>query len=161
MSLLILSLVLSTQAAAQTPNVVSGDTLEFGGITMRLHGVVAPHLDEICMVDGEEVPVGRLLADALRDLIKGQVPDCRPIENRHRFDADFVVRCDIHRPKDSDGRSTVERTDLGRLMVEYGIAWEFIAESHLRYSPAEARAASAGRGVWASDCRRPWGIPPE
>lgn len=141
-ALLLLPLVLSTPSAAQTVNVITGDTMEFGGIIMRLDGIISPRLDDVCLVDGVEVPIGAYAAAELRSIIGNQVPVCHLLDSPHRRGEHFVVACQVYQSRMKDGVWITEFRDLARVLVEKGAAWDYPPESFMTYAPAEDLAMS-------------------
>lgn len=115
---------------------VDGDSLSLSGISVRLYGIDAPEYDQKCTRGGEAWDCGKAAAAKLGELL-----------------ARGSVRC-RQRDVDDYGRNvavcSVNGTDLGRAMVEAGMALAF-----RRYSDAyvldEARAREAARGIWAGE----------
>jgi endonuclease YncB( thermonuclease family) len=68
LKILAILLLLAWPAAAQTG--VDGDTLKLNGIPIRLAGIGAPKLQQVCP-DGW--PAGRLAATALQALMAGRI----------------------------------------------------------------------------------------
>ncbi len=58
-------------------SVIDGDTIDIHGQQIRLHGIDAPEIGQVCSLKGEPWPCGRAAANLLRDLIGGQEVDCR------------------------------------------------------------------------------------
>jgi endonuclease YncB( thermonuclease family) len=116
--------------------VADGDSLEIAGQRIRLIGIDAPELDQVCRKDGFDYACGRQARAALSELIAGR-----------------TVACSTRR-KDRYGRylSTCAAGDrnLNLAMVEAGWA---VASGD--YHEAESRARAAGRGVWAGEFDRP------
>lgn len=151
--LFLMALALSTPGAAQTVNVITGDTIEVGGIVMRLVGIVAPRRDDVCMVGGVEIAIGDFAAAELRSIIGSQVPICRPLVGLYRRGEDFLVRCQVYQSRMRDGEVITELRDISRVLVEKGAALDFPPESLMTHAPAEDLAMRTERGVWVGDCR--------
>lgn len=117
-----------------------GDTLNFTGVPVRLHGIDAPELAQRCTRDGVSWACGREAADRLAGLVAGK-----------------SVRCE-QRDIDDYGRAVatcrVGGADLSAAMVDAGLA---IALPHFTaaYIANEGRAREQRRGIWAGEFERP------
>jgi endonuclease YncB( thermonuclease family) len=121
--------------AAQT--VVDGDRIKLDGTTYRLWGIDAPEIDQTC----GDWPAGVVATGALEMLIKGKAVVCEAkTTDRH---GRTVAICR------ADGE------DLGRAMVQLGMAWAFTRYSQ-DYAAAEAKARAKHIGVHAQVCELPW-----
>lgn len=110
--------------------VADGDSLRLRGDRIRLKGIDAPELDQICWdAAGQEWPCGRA-ARASLEVLLGQGPtDCQPVgEDKY---GRTLATCAV------GGR------DLGAILVAEGMA---IAYGD--YGAEEAAARSADRGIW-------------
>ena len=132
---LMLLMAAGTPVAAQT--VVDGDTLKLDGSTYRLWGIDAPESHQWC----GDYPAGTIATGMLNKLIKGKTVVCEPktIDRHSRT----VAIC----------RANGE--DLGRIMVELGMAWAFARYSR-DYAEAEAKAGAKHVGVHGKVCEMPW-----
>ena len=137
--LLCLSLLSSLLALPATgQSVTDGDTIRFNGMAVRLWGIDAAEIDQICP-DGWAA--GRLAREHLAGLIRDRTITCEPrTTDRH---GRLVALCR------ADGE------DLGAAMVSAGMAWAFIRYSR-DYVDQEEAAASRGLGVHGHECERPW-----
>ena len=133
---IVAGLVLAQPAAAQT--VVDGDTIELKGTIIRLHGIDAPELPQVC-ADGW--PAGRAARDYLGELIGTKQVSCTT--RLGEFDHEVAAICR------ADG------IDLGAAMVTGGYALAFVPYS-ARYITQEDAANSAGRGLHGHKCVAPW-----
>ena len=121
-------------------SVVDGDTLRLAGDRIRLLGLDAPELDQICEAHGDTVACGRRAREALRALAVGGVR-CAA-DGRDRYGR-ILARC------------SGAAGDLSAAMVRAG---EAVASGCCAVEEVEARRA--GRGIWAgrfelpSDWRR-------
>lgn len=113
-----------------------GDSLTIGGERVRLRGIDAPELDQICRVGQGDYPCGRRSRAALAELIGGRTVTCTGWE-RDRYGR-LLAEC------------RAGGTDLNRSQVEAG--WAVAYGSH---RDAEAEARQASRGLWAGDFQRP------
>lgn len=133
---LMLPIALVFSAAAQTT--VDGDTIKLNGATYRLWGIDAPETKQWC----GDYPGGVLASAMLETLMKGRGPVvCEP-KDTDRY-ARTVAICWV------DGR------DLGKAMVELGMAWAFTRYSG-DYIEQEAFARKERLGVHAHNCLLPW-----
>lgn len=121
--------------------VIDGDSLSVGGNTVRLFGVDAPELEQICMRAGERLRCGELAAGAVRDLIAGRQVGCEPMGYTRVGVA--VARC------------RVVDDDLGRRLVQQGWALAFRRHSDA-YALAQESAARSRAGLWAMSFASPW-----
>lgn len=131
--------------------VVDGDSLEIGAARIRLFGIDAPELRQLCRTaDGNDVTCGLAARDTLSKLIGGRAVACAPAEKAPSYDRTVAV-CTVK----SDSSDTGRETDLSEAMVRAGHAIELKAHSHGRYSAAEREARDARRGIWAGTFERP------
>lgn len=123
-------------ATAQT--VTDGDTIKLNGTTYRLWGIDAPETKQWC----GDYPAGVMAAAALDTLMKGSgglICEQKDVDRYGRT----VAICRI------DGR------DIGKAMVQLGMAWAFTRYSQ-DYSADEARAKADKLGVHGRDCVPAW-----
>lgn len=122
--------------------VIDGDTLDVGGVRIRLFGVDAPESGQRCNDEqGRPYNCAALAASALEEEIAGGKVICNAMET------------------DQFGRTvaicTVRGQDIGEAIVRRGYALDFARYSHGRYAVAEAEAREARRGMWAGAFVRP------
>ena len=121
--------------------VIDGDSLEIGGMRIRLFGIDAPERGQGCRAGGELWICGGLARLRLEERISGRRVVCKE-KDRDRYGR-IVAVC----------RAGGE--DLNAWMVSEG--W---ALAYRRYSEAyvdeEARAQAARAGVWRGDFVPPW-----
>ncbi|WIW90251.1 thermonuclease family protein (plasmid) [Sphingobium sp. V4] len=122
------------------PIVIDGDTLRFGGETVRLYGIDAPESQQTCKRGAESWPCGQEAASALRRYVEGGRLDCQPRD----FDVygRIVAVCHVN------GR------DLSQSLAEGGYAIA-LTERTTAYAASEQAAQSARRGIWAGEFERP------
>ena len=119
-----------------TAEVIDGDSLRLGGEEMRLKGIDAPELSQICKVSGRETPCGREARAALRKLTASGLVTCVGGE-RDRYGR-LLVAC------------RVRGIDINAAMVRDGQAVAFGG-----YEREESEAKAAFRGLWAGEFERP------
>ncbi|MBN9050045.1 MAG: thermonuclease family protein [Rhizobiales bacterium] len=130
--------------------VVDGDSLEIGTARIRLFGIDAPELRQLCRAaDGSDVTCGLSARDTLGRLIGGRAVACAPAEKTPSYDRTVAV-CTVN---DNSGKDRA--IDLSEAMIRAGYAIELKAHSHGRYSAAEREARDAKRGIWAGTFERP------
>lgn len=120
--------------------VVDGDTLHVGNERVRLFGVDAPELSQMCGVGASKVACGQLAARWLRSRVQNRTLQCSAVD-KDRYGR-VVARCRI------DG------TDLSQALVEAGWATAYRKYS-FQYVDAENRARAAQRGIWALSFESP------
>jgi len=123
-------------------NVGDGDSLVIGTERIRLRGIDAPELGQICRRDGHDYPCGRESRASLAGLIGSRPVACEGRE-RDRYDR---LLADCH----------VDRIALAPAQVEAG--W---AVAYGDYEGEEAAAREDGRGLWAGEFERPHGAAAE
>ncbi|ALK08645.1 thermonuclease family protein [Blastochloris viridis] len=116
--------------------VIDGDSLAIDGRDVRLFGIDAPELHQLCERGGRPWPCGEAAKRRLGELAASRFVRCT------------VRDTDRYRRAVSDCRAGGE--DLGQRMVEAGLA---VAERG--YFTAEVAARAAGRGIWAGGFERP------
>ena len=117
-----------------------GDSLTVAGKRIRLFGIDAPEIDQICTRGGSRWACGQEAATQLSKLVTG-----------------MEVRCT---PTGSDGfgrilaRCTAGSVDVNRTMVALGYAVAFRKYSN-QYASAEMTAKNNKRGLWSSSFALP------
>lgn len=142
--LLVLAMLLPLPAAAASlegrARVIDGDTIEVSGARVRLHGIDAPETAQTCDGAGRAWPCGRWATETLAAHL-----------------GDRPVRCEGDE-QDRYGRllalCSIGGEDLGGWLVRSGAALAYRRYS-TRYVEDEARARSAGAGVWAGRMQPP------
>jgi endonuclease YncB( thermonuclease family) len=116
--------------------VSDGDSLVLAGERIRLWGIDAPELNQVCRRQGTEYRCGEAARDALLALVGGERVSCEGWE-RDRYDRLLAV-------------CTARTVELNRAQVEAGwaVAWG-------GYSGEERGAEAARRGLWAGEFDRP------
>ncbi len=121
---------------------VDGDTLDVGGLTLRLHGADAPEAEQSCGgADGADWPCGEAAAARLAELVSGGALSCEALD-RDNYGR-VVARCA------AGGR------DVAAALVSEGLAWAYVRYSS-DYAALEAEARAAHRGVWQGPSQAAW-----
>jgi endonuclease YncB( thermonuclease family) len=115
---------------------IDGDSLRIAGQEIRLKGIDAPELAQICTVSGRVEPCGRTARAALRRLLAGGLATCVSAA-RDRYGRPLAV-------------CRVRGIDIGAAMVRDGQAVAFGA-----YTREEAEAKARYAGIWAGEFERP------
>lgn len=138
------ALLIPGPALAQTLSglgqVVDGDSLSVGGISVRLFGIDAPEGKQTCDRDGTSWACGQESASQLRLLVGSNRVECRG------------------QGTDTYGRTVAvcwaEGFELNKTMVEQGWATAFRRYSQ-DYVAQETRAKAERRGIWSSNFALP------
>lgn len=127
--------LLASPAVAQTA--IDGDTLKLGGNTIRLYGIDAPELKQVC----RGWPAGSLAQEALGAMVVGRRVTCEGKGNDQYGRMLAVCRAD--------------GVDIGAEIVRSGMAWSFTKYSGI-YLSQEIEARTADLGVHRHDCEAAW-----
>lgn len=135
--------VIAAKQNGDEPQVVSGharvsdgDSLVIQDARIRMEGIDAPELSQMCRREGSEWACGRQARDRLAALVGTAPVSCRS-QRRDRYGR-LLARC------------TAQGVDLARAMVEEG--WAVAYGDH---EDAEAAARRARRGIWSGTFERP------
>ena len=121
--------------------IVDGDTLRLGPVTIRIHGIDAPESDQDCAGrNGGRWRCGNAATKSMTRLADGRQIECSPTD-RDAYGR-IVAVCDV------------EGVDLGGSLVASGLAWAFRRYSD-DYVDAEADARHRGVGIWQAEGRGP------
>lgn len=113
-----------------------GDTLTIEKQDYRLHGIDAPEFTQLCKTaTGTDWPCGKLARAGLVGLIAGHKLTCE--ERAHDKYGRVVTTCRDER-----------RRDIGRSMIERGLAMSFGGFAEGPYADEERQAHAAKRGLW-------------
>jgi len=144
LALAILLLPAMAQAADITgvPKIREGDQITIGSSRIRLGGIDAPSVDQLCLSKtGERWTCGVAARDELIKYTDKKVWSCHVerIDRRGRN----VARC------------TVDGEDIQKWLVKSGWAMSFIRRSH-DYDAEEKAAREAKAGMWQGAFIAPW-----
>lgn len=130
--------VLPETAQAQVmygnPRAIDGDTLDFGGMRVRLFGIDAPEIGQACERDGVSWACGSEARELLESLVAGEQVECSP--HSHDRYGRAVAVCSIGR---QDLAETLARTGLAIALEQFSADYVAAAE--------QARASRLG--IWA------------
>ena len=122
-------------------HVVDGDTIRVSGQVIRLFGVDAPEVKQTCQTsEGLHWACGAWVSDVLRNAFDGQEEFCVEVE-QDRYGRS-VARCEV------------AGVDLGRWLVQRGLAFSYRKYS-MDYDLDEKRAAVNDRGLHATRVQNP------
>ena len=121
--------------------VIDGDTLDVGGVRIRLHGIDAPESKQSCRAGGKRWSCGREATRALAARIRGRSVACQE-RDRDRYGR-VVAACSL------------SGMDLNGWMVAQGWAFAYRRYSYA-YVAEESGARAARRGMWRGDVVPPW-----
>ena len=129
----------SHETTAGTYGVIDGDTLEVGGRTIRISGIDAPELGQLCRNNNKVYRCGLEAALTLKRLIsvEGKI-DCRAAPGR---------------PKEEKSCQVGNR-DVGEAMLRQGYAVA-LPSAPATYRSAEQGAKSSRLGLWRGDFMMP------
>jgi len=125
-----------------TAKVREGDTVTIGNTRIRLGGIDAPGVDQLCLNNaGERWTCGVAARDELIKYAENKTWTCHPrqIDRRGRQ----VARCEV------DGE------DIQKWMVKSGWALSYVRFSH-DYDADEKAAREAKAGMWQGAFIAPW-----
>jgi len=131
----------SADTISGTATVVDAGTLQIQGKKVRLHGIEAPHDDQVCLRDAKPWKCGEAAATALRHHIEGKTVSCEAVTGKDGSNAG--ANCS------ADGKN------LNTLLVREGWATDLKSESDGSYADAQKEAKKARRGIWATDTDNP------
>lgn len=115
--------------------VSDGDSLRSGSLRIRLYGIDAPEIKQICHYDTRlKWPCGVSARDRLSELVKTAAQLQCKLRDTDRYGR-LVMQC------------FANEKDIGRTLVEEGmaVAYERYASD---YIAIQAQARDAGRGLW-------------
>ena len=119
---------------------IDGDMLELGGQRIRLHGIDAPEVTQVCTRGGAAWGCGREAAQVLAGFVDGQQVECTMIATDDQTRK--LAACKVN------------DLDLGASMIEAGLALAVPKDSG-PYTETEARIRGLGLGLWGSTFSEP------
>jgi endonuclease YncB( thermonuclease family) len=124
------------------PLVLDGDSLDFGGLRVRLFGIDAFERDQVCVRgDGSRYECGQVAREAMILAVASALVTCekRDVDQYGRM----VAVC------------SSKNGDLAAILVDGGDALAYRQFSH-DYVDEEERARAARRGAWSGRFDAPW-----
>ncbi len=129
------------QTVAGAVQVLAGDLIVVDGVPVRLYGLDAPELGQIC------------------ENVRGTPYDCgagaRNIMTL--LTRDREVECSLYAQRENGmtGRCFADGRDLGLALILRGWAFSYRSLSN-RYEKAQARAQANQAGIWSGRAQAPW-----
>ena len=121
--------------------VIDGDTLDVGGVRVRLHGIDAPEVDQTCTyARGGDWACGEWVTGQVAARYGGQRATCQHIDT-DRYGR-IVAKC------------FVNGQDIGEDLVLDGLAFAY-RDYSWDYDTAEKAAAINNAGLWSGDVQNP------
>ncbi len=120
--------------------VIDGDSLEVSGEEIRLFGIDAPEIGQVCALEGASWDCGRASAVLLRRLVRGHAVDCQSF-GRDR-DGRLIAKCHAG------------WMDLSAEMVSRGMA-VVDPNGAPDYLPNYREARALGDGIFAAEFIEP------
>ncbi len=135
-------------AFANAPNdpagvlsVIDGDTVDVGGVRVRLFGIDAPEIGQTCTdAAGADWPCGDWAAQQVMALYQGDSAEC--------------VAVDTDRYGRTVARCAVQGLDIGAILVSAGLATAY-RDYSTDYVATEAAAKAQRLGIWAGSMQDP------
>jgi endonuclease YncB( thermonuclease family) len=143
---LMLMLVLDARLCAAEfvdyADVVDGDTIRLNGTRIRLEGIDAPEIDQICLNSkAQRWTCGIEACDQLKRYADGKRWICKG-DHTDRYGR-VLASCNV------------EGTDIQRWLVQNGWALSFTRYSH-EYDAEQDAARAAKAGLWSGAFIAPW-----
>src|ERR1700687_961284 len=125
------------------PKIREGDSIQIGSTRIRLGGIDAPSVDQLCLNNtGERWTCGVAARDELIKYVGDKPWTCHPRQAADRRGR-IVARCEV------DGE------DIQKWMVKSGWALAYVRVSH-DYDADEKAARDAKAGMWQGAFIAPW-----
>lgn len=140
--LLLLPALAEAADVSGIPKIHDGDQVQFGNTKIRLSGIDAPSVDQLCLnTKGERWTCGVAARDELARHVENKSWTCHLQQTDRRGRS--VARCEV------DGE------DIQKWMVKSGWALAYVRFSH-DYDADEKAARDAKAGMWQGAFIAPW-----
>ena len=121
--------------------VIDADTVDVGGVRVRLFGIDAPEIGQTCTdAGGADWPCGDWAAQQVTQLYQGHSAQCAAVDT-DRYGR-TVARC------------SVQGLDIGAILVGAGLATAY-RDYSTDYVVTEAGAKAQHQGIWAGTMQDP------
>lgn len=128
------------------PRVIDGDTIVVGYNHIRLWGIDAPEISQLCGGRSGPYSCGSLARDSLQKLIGTNSVICTGKGTSY---GRVVAICRLN-------SGSNKNADLASLMVSAGLALDWHTYSRGFYSIEESYARRRGLGIWQGSFMKPW-----
>ena len=133
--------VVSKAEIVGTARVIDGDTIVVRGLRIRLHGIDAPEVNQVCTRAGSTYRCGETATQALTNVVGGRTLRCE--------------QKDVDRYKRIIAVCRIAEIDINAWMVRDGHAVAYRYYS-LDYASLENTARAMGKGIWLGRFVMPW-----
>jgi endonuclease YncB( thermonuclease family) len=141
-ALLLLPAIAEAADVSGVPKIHDGDQVQIGNTKIRLGGIDAPSVDQLCLnTKGERWTCGVAARDELAHHVENKSWTCHVLQTDRRGRS--IARCEV------DGE------DIQKWMVKSGWALAYVRFSH-DYDADEKAARDAKAGMWQGAFIAPW-----
>jgi endonuclease YncB( thermonuclease family) len=141
-ALLLLPAIAEAADVTGVPKIHDGDQVQIGNTKIRLGGIDAPSVDQLCLnTKGERWTCGVAARDELAHHVENKSWTCHALQTDRRGRS--IARCEV------DGE------DIQKWMVKNGWALAYVRFSH-DYDADEKAAREAKAGMWQGAFIAPW-----
>ena len=139
-----LTIIIPVDSKAQIggkAKIIDGDTIQIGDYRIRLYGIDAPELNQVCKINGRNWMCGEEAAMALAYEMANHWISCIT-KGKDRYARTMAI-------------SFKANIDINREMVKRGLALAYRKYSNI-YIEDEELAKSNKLGIWKSSFIKPW-----
>jgi endonuclease YncB( thermonuclease family) len=153
---MVLCMTLTAPSVAQeirgNAKVISGNQITVGKRTVRLFGIAAPGLEDICTIGDVKMRCGIVAWSELIKLADGQYLSC----DIEKMPPDAPVAAEASKPEVKPAMKYatcyIGETDLNEALVRSGWAKTVLSQTD-RYQVDETDARESKRGLWAKSVK--------